>query len=301
MVDTISEEEMSNPMNNLRTWTVAVLLLSLLALAGCAGGAKDQAPAPGGDGQQVSGTVTASGSTALLPLAQAAAEQFQEMHEQVTVNVSGGGSFNGLAQVASGAVQIGNSDVPATGDQAKGLVEHKVAVAPFIMIANNDVPVENLTMDQLAKILKGEITNWKDVGGNDAPITIVSRQQSSGSRATIVEKVLKGQGDIAKTAVIQDSNGKVRDNVSTTPGAIGYVDAAYYQAGKVKALQLDGVAYSPEAVTGGKWPIFAYEYMYTKGEPTGATKAFLDFVLSKEFQEQSVAKLGFVPISQMAK
>ncbi|MFZ5817734.1 MAG: phosphate ABC transporter substrate-binding protein [Bacillota bacterium] len=286
-------------MNNLRKWSAALLLLSLTLLAGCGG--KEEAPNQGGAAGEVSGTVTASGSTALLPLAQAAAEQFQEMHAKVTVNVSGGGSFNGLAQVASGAVQIGNSDVQATGDQAKGLVEFKVAVAPFLPIANNDVAVENLTMEQFARILRGEITNWKEVGGKDTPITVVSRPQSSGSRATIVEKVLKGQGDIAKTAIVQDSNGKVRETVEKTPGAIGYVDAAYYQPGKVKALKLDGVAYSPEAVVGGKWPVYAYEYMYTKGEPTGATKAFLDFVLSKEFQEGSVAKLGFIPITQMTK
>jgi len=286
-------------MNNIRKVITAVLLLSLslIALAGC-GGKKEQAESPAGE--QLSGTVTASGSTALLPLATAAKELFEEEHEEVTVNVSGGGSFNGLAQVASGAVQIGNSDVQATGDQAKGLVEFKVAVAPFLMITNKDVTVEDLTMEQLAKILKGEISNWKEVGGKDAPITVVSRQQSSGSRATIVAKVLNGQGDITTNAVVQDSNGKVRETVETTPGAIGYVDAAYYLPEKVNAPKLNGVAYSANAVTSGKWPVFAYEYMYTKGEPTGAVKAFLDFILSTEFQESVVAENGFVPISKMA-
>ncbi len=286
-------------MNNIRKMMAVLLLLSLstLALAGC-GGKKEEAGTPAGD--EISGTVTASGSTALLPLATAAKELFEEKHEKVTVNISGGGSFNGLAQVASGAVQIGNSDVQATGDQAKGLVEHKVAVAPFVMIVNKDVTVENLTMEQLAKILRGEITNWKDVGGKDAPITVVSRQQSSGSRATIVAKVLNGQGDISKTAVVQDSNGKVRDSVASTPGSIGYVDAAYLQPDKVNAPKLDGVSYNADAVTSGKWPVYAYEYMYTKGEPTGAVKAFLDYILSSEFQESVVAQNGFVPISKMA-
>lgn len=297
MVTTHSEQEMLNPMNNLRKWTAALLLvsLSILVLAGC-GGKEDEA-GPGA----LTGTVTASGSTALLPLATAAKEIFEEKYGQVTVNVSGGGSFNGLAQVASGAVNIGNSDVKATGETAKDLVEYRVAVAPFVMIANKDVTVDNLGMDQLAKILRGEITNWKEVGGKDAPITVISRQQSSGSRATIVEKVLKGQGDIAKNAVVQDSNGKIRDNIEITPGSIGYVDAAYLQPEKFNALKLDGVAYSPDAVIGGKWPVYAYEYMYTKGEPTGATKAFLDFVLSKEFQETTVEQTGFIPISKMTK
>lgn len=258
----------------------------VLALAGC-GGTKE------------AGTVTASGSTALLPLVTAAKEQFEDKNSKATVNVSGGGSFNGLTQVASGAVQIGNSDVEATGDAAKGLVDHKVAVAPFMIIVNKDVTAADVTLDQLARILKGEITNWKDVGGKDAKITVISRQQSSGSRATVVATVLKGQGDIAKDAVVQDSNGKVLDSVTSTPGAVGYVDAPYYKADKVGALKIGGVAYSPEAVTGGKWPIYAYGHMYTKGEPTGVTKAFLDYILSKEFQESTVEKQGFIPVSQM--
>ncbi|HWI61172.1 MAG TPA: phosphate ABC transporter substrate-binding protein [Symbiobacteriaceae bacterium] len=275
---------------------VAGILLAgslLLTVAGC-GGKKDTA-----QGGAVSGTITASGSTALLPLVTAAKEAFEDQNAKVTVNVSGGGSFNGLTQVASGAVQIGNSDVEATGDSAKGLVDHKVAVAPFMIIVNKDVTATDVTMEQLAKIFKGEITNWKDVGGKDAKITIISRQQSSGSRATIVATVLKGQGDIAKEAVVQDSNGKVLDGVTSTPGAIGYVDAPYYKAEKVGALKVGGVAYSPEAVTSGKWPIFAYGHMYTKGEPTGATKAFLDYILSKEFQESTVEKQGFIPVSKM--
>ncbi len=277
----------------------AVLLTGLLALSltACSG----KAPESAKDGGTVAGTVTASGSTALLPLVQAAKEQFEEKYNKVTVNVSGGGSFNGLSQVESGAVQIGNSDVEPADGQGKDLVDFKVAVAPFVIIVNKDVAVTNLTMDQLAKILKGDITNWKDAGGKDAKITIVSRQQSSGSRATIVAKVLKGQGDIAKDAVVQDSNGKVLDGVTSTPGAIGYVDAPYLKPDKVNALKVDGVEYSAQAVTSGKWPIFAYEHMYTKGEPVGAVKALLDFILGKDFQENTVEKLGFIPVSKMTK
>ncbi|HYF79016.1 MAG TPA: phosphate ABC transporter substrate-binding protein [Symbiobacteriaceae bacterium] len=284
-------------MNRMMKMATGILLTStlVLGLVGC-GGKKENGGAGG-----LTGTVTASGSTALLPLVTAAQEAFEDQQPDVTINVSGGGSFNGLTQVASGAVQIGNSDVEATGDTAKGLVDHKVAVAPFMIIINKDVTTTDVTMDQLAKIFRGEITNWKDVGGKDAKITVISRQQSSGSRATILATVLKGQGDITKDAIVQDSNGKVLEGVTTTPGAIGYVDAPYYSAEKVGALKIDGVAYSADAVTSGKWPIFAYGHMYTKGEPTGATKAFLDFIMSKEFQESTVAKLGFIPVSRMAK
>jgi len=272
-----------------------VLALAVaLNLTGCGG--SDQPP-PGA----LSGTITASGSTALLPLAMSAKDVFEAKHEYVTVNVSGGGSFNGLTQVAQGAVQIGNSDVEASGDQAAGLVDHKVAVAPFVIVAHRDVSVTDVTMDQLARIFKGEITNWKEVGGQDQKITVVSRQQSSGSRATVVATVLKGQGDITKTAIVQDSNGKVRDGVVGTPGAIGYIDAPYFDAARMKGLKVDGVAYSVDAVTSGKWPIYAYGHMYTKGEPTGLAKSFLDFVLGEEFQNNVVEQKGFIPVSKMKK
>lgn len=268
----------------------AILLLGAMLLSGC--GERPQAD----PNDPLAGTITASGSTALLPLASIAAEIFEEQHPNVTVNVSGGGSYNGLAQVASGAVQIGNSDIPATGDLAQGLVEHRVAIAPFVIIAHLENPVAGLTTEQLARMLRGEITNWREVGGPDLEVMVVSRQQSSGSRATIVEKVLGGEGDITPQALVQDSNGKVVATVQYTPGAIGYVDAAYFRPAKVKALELDGVAYSQEAVLAGQWPIYAYEYMYTRGEPTELTRAFLDFVLSPAFQEEFVAEHGFVPI-----
>lgn len=271
------------------------LMLGVSLIAGCGGGKKEEAKAT-----DIQGTVTASGSTALLPLLKPAQEAFQKKYEKVTVNVAGGGSFTGLNQVAAGSVNIGNSDVAATGEyKDKGLVDHQVAVAPFVFIANNDVTVENLTAQQYVDIMTGKITNWKDVGGKDQKITLVHRAKSSGSRATIAEVVLKGV-EFTDNAVIQDSNGAVRSAIASTPGAIGYVDAAYVDA-SVKALAFNGEKYTPDAVINGKYPVYAYEHMYTKGEATGAVKAFIDYVMSSEFQDAFVAKNGFVPITKMKK
>jgi len=275
---------------------VAVMTLALGAslIAGC-GGKKDEAKA-----SDVQGTVTASGSTALLPLLKPAQEEFQKKYEKVTVNVAGGGSFTGLNQVAAGSVNIGNSDVVATEEyKDKGLVDHQVAVAPFVFIANQDVSVDNLTQQQYVDILTGKITNWKDVGGKDQKITLVHRAKSSGSRATIADLVLKG-APFTDNAVIQDSNGAVRSAIASTPGSIGYVDAAYAD-NTVKALAYNGEKYSAESVIAGKYPVYAYEHMFTKGEATGAVKSFIDYVLSKEFQETYVEKNGFVPITKMKK
>lgn len=281
---------------------VAVALSLVTVLAGC-GAPKAQNDTSGNaSGNQAAKqeTVTAVGSTALLPLVQAAKEEFEAKNQNVTINVSGGGSFTGLTQVANGAAQIGNSDVGVTPElQGAGLVDYKVAVAPFIIIVNPDVNVDSLTQDQLIGIFTGKTKNWSEVGGKNENITIIHRPASSGSRATIKAIVLKGQ-EFDPSAVTQDSNGKVFDGIKSTPGSIGYIDAAYLKDG-VKPLAYNGVKYSADAVTSGQYPVFAYEHMFTKGEATGATKAFLDFIMSPAFQNAYVEKQGFVPVSKMSK
>ncbi len=274
---------------------VGTMLIGSMVFAGCGG---SQQGAGDGKSAAIEGTISASGSTALLPLLKPAQEQFQNKHEKVTINLAGGGSFTGMNQVAEGSVQIGNSDV-VTPDELKdkGLVDHKVVVEPFVFVVNKDVKVSNLTMAQIQDILKGKITNWKEVGGDDQEISLIHRAKSSGSRATVAETVLKGEAFTDK-AVIQDSNGAVLKAIASTPGAIGYVDAPYAND-TIKTLSLDGVAYSAQAVIDGKYPVYSYGHMYTKGEATGATKAFIEYVLSDEFQNSEVEKLGFIPVNKM--
>ena len=277
----------------------SALAVSAALFAGC-GGSADKPAASGSASTELSGKIAASGSTALLPLLKPAQEEFQKANAKVTVNIAGGGSFTGMNQVAEGSVQIGNSDVELPAEyKDKGLVDHKVVVEPFVFITNKDNKVDNLTREQVVGILTGKIKNWKEVGGDDQQITLVHRAKSSGSRATISDVVLKG-AEFTDDAVIQDSNGAVRTAIAGTPGAIGYVDAPYADA-SVKILSFDGIKYSAQAIIDGKYPIYGYGHMYTKGEPTGAVKAFIDYVLSDEFQNSQVEKLGFIPMSKMKK
>jgi len=276
-----------------RNWAMGALAAALsLTLVAC-GGAQ-----PPSDGARVSGKVTAGGSTALLPLIKAAGDEFQDKYPDVTVNASGGGSFTGMKLVAEGSVDIGMSDVELPADlQGKdALVDTKVCLAPFVIITNKDVTVDNLTQEQLTAIFTGKTTNWKELGGKDQPIAIIHRAASSGSRATIKALVLKGQ-EFTDKASVQDANGSVRTAIAGAPGAIGYVDAAYLDS-SVKALKYNGVEYTPENVTSGKYPIFAYEHLYTKGQPTGVVKSFVDYVMSADFQNRNVPKLGFVPLGK---
>ena len=275
-----------------------LLVSASMLLTGCGGGGSQQAASSGGE--KISGKISASGSTALLPLLKPAQEAFQDKYKDVTVNVAGGGSFTGMNQVAEGSVDIGDSDVNLPDEyKDKGLVDHKVVVEPFVFIVDKANKVNNLTKDQVIGILTGKITNWKEVGGDDQKITLIHRAKSSGSRATISDVVLKGE-NFTDDAVIQDSNGAVRVAIASTPGAIGYVDAPYADD-SVKVLKFDGVEYSAQNIIDGKYPIYGYGHMYTKGEPTGAVKAFIDYILSDEFQNSQVEKLGFIPVSKMKK
>lgn len=278
---------------------LAVTMTVLLAGCGSSSATSTKNTSSSSSGSSKTTKIVATGSTALQPLVEQAGQAYQNEHTNVTINVQGGGSGAGLSQVAKGSVNIGNSDLFAQdqkGLDAKGLVDHKVAVVGMAPVINKDANVTNVSKEQLVKIFQGKITNWKEVGGKDEKITVVNRAQGSGTRATFEKWGL----DNAKVATSQeqDSNGTVQKIVSTTPGAISYLAFSYVKS-DVQALSIDNVKPTEANVATNKWKIWAYEHMYTKGQPTGELKNFLTYMTSKSVQGSLVKKLGYIPLTSM--
>lgn len=250
----------------------------------------------------VEGSLLATGSSALQPLVDQASKMFMEKNPGATIQVQGGGSGTGLTQVSEGQADIGNSDVFAEEklDAAKAgeLVDHQVGVIAMAAVVHPEVKIENLTKQQLVDIFTGKITNWKDLGGDDQTIVIINRPSSSGTRATFEKYALGTKTEDLPGSIQEDSSGTVKKIIGETPGAIGYLALSYLDD-SIKTISYEGVAPAEENVINGTYPVFAYGHMYTKGEPNGVAKAFLDYMMSDEIQNGPVVELGYIPASKM--
>ena len=285
---------------NKKKWAAALLISVFaagLALTGCGGNdAGESGP---------SGKVTVSGSSALLPLAKDAAQKFKAKNDQVSITLNAGGSGTGLKQVSEGSVDIGNSDVFAKEKlpeaKAAELVDHKVAVTVMAPVVSKEIGtnVKSLTKAQLQDILTGKVTNWKDVGGPDEAVVLITRPSTSGTRALFTKYALDGKEELSNKSMETDDSGTLVQTVSQTKGAIGYVALSYLMNNNtVTPLAIDGVEPTLDNVYNGKYPVWGYEHMYTKGEATGAVKAFIDFIMSKDYSAD-IEKQGYGVASKM--
>jgi phosphate transport system substrate-binding protein len=288
-------------------WFAVILLLSLW---GCT--TTSDSSANPAEPEAASAYIENKGSDTIVNLALAWAERYQTLHPNIRISVTGGGSGTGLAALTNGTVDIANASRPIKEEEKETIaaqgstaVEFVIARDAIAVIVNPANPIDRLTLEQVSRIYKGEVTNWKELGGEDRPIVRTSRETNSGTHVYFLEEVIRlgSSSDksifSADTLLLPSSEGiisEVRDN----PNAIGY-DGLGYVTSDVKVIALAGVDSSeyilPSAATvnDGSYPVARDLYMYTRGEPEGEIKNYIDWILSPEAQK-IVSELGFVPI-----
>jgi phosphate transport system substrate-binding protein len=266
------------------------------------------ATTPAGGGT-LSGKLTIAGSSALQPLVDQAAKNFQTMNKSVQITVSAGGSGSGRTGVCQGSLDIGMSDVPLTDSEMTSLncssaVQTAVAIQAFATAANPKGPgsLKGLTKEQMQGIFGGTIKNWSEVGGDNQQIVLINRLKGSGTRQNMANYLYGGDDTkFAVGASEEDNSQTVVNTVSQTPGAVSYLGLAFLENPKLVTLgitQPDGSVLAPttENVAAGKWPIGGPGLAITKGTPSELAAAFINYMISPQFEADPIwANLGFVP------
>ncbi|MEW5721780.1 MAG: PstS family phosphate ABC transporter substrate-binding protein [Thermodesulfobacteriota bacterium] len=238
------------------------------------------------------------GSTTVLPIAQKCKEAFEAKHADVNISLSGTGSGDGVKAIIDGTADIGNSsrdlkdkEIKMAEEKGVKIVKHVVALDCIVPVVHPSNPVSDLTMEQLKDIYTGKIKNWKELGGPDKPIAVISRDSSSGTFEYWNEAVLHKE-KVRPDAQLQASNGAVAQAVAGNKYALGYVGLGYVND-QLKALTVGGVAAAMATAKDGSYPVSRELYMFTNGEPQGLVKEFLDFIKSAEGQTLA-EEAGFV-------
>ena len=247
-----------------------------------------------------SNQIAMTGSTTVLPIAQKAAEDFMQKHPDIQISVAGTGSGDGIKAIIDGTADIGNASRDMKGKEvklaeSKGVtpVKHVVALDCICPVVHPVNPIQELSLEQLKEIYTGKIKKWSEVGGQNKPIVVISRDSSSGTFEVWNEKVLNKER-VRPDAQLQASNGAVAQAVAGNKYAVGYVGIGYLNP-RLKAVNVNGVAAGAGTAMDGSYPVARQLFMFTRGEPEGPVKMFLDFVKGPEGQKIAEEE-GFVPV-----
>lgn len=266
----------------------AVMIISLMALAvtGCGKGNTENG--------ELSGSISLAGSTSMSKLCEAMSESFMETNPNVTVTVEYTGSGAGLESLASGSVDIGNASRGLKEEEkAKGLVENIVALDGIAVITGINNSITDISSEDLAKIYRGEIKNWNELGGSDEAIVVIGREAGSGTRDAFEELLeVKEQCNYAQEL---DSTGAVLAKVASTSGAIGYVSLDVVDS-SVIGMSIDGVEPTEEQILAGKYILQRPFVMATKGkieEQKELVKTWFDYINS-DAGKDVIKKVGLI-------
>ncbi|MHB1006981.1 MAG: phosphate ABC transporter substrate-binding protein [Chloroflexota bacterium] len=256
---------------------IAAILVTLPLLAGCSRGQAG---------------ITVAGSTSVQPFAEALAEEFMREQPGAVINVQGGGSSAGIQAALTGAAEIGMSSRELKKDEAAALKPVTIALDAIAIVVHPSNRLQDLSLEQVRSIFSAQARNWQAFGGPDKPIDIVTREEGSGTRGAFQELVM-GKTDIYPGAIVQDSNGAVRQVVADDPNAIGYVSLGLVN-NQVKAVSVDGVEPSVDAVKQKTYQLVRPFLYVVKGQPSTASDGFIQFTLGEKGQSM-LATEGLVP------
>lgn len=240
-------------------------------------------------------TLTLSGSTSLQPLAEKWAEAYQAHHPDLAIAVQGGGSTAGVQAALSGAAQIGLSSRALTASELREVHAIQVARDGIALVVHPTNPLGDLSLDAVKRIYDGDIEDWQRLGGRARAITVITREEGSGTRAAF-ESLVMGKRSISSSALVQDSTGAVRQMVSSDPAAIGYISIGLVDA-SVKALRLNGVAASELNIDRQAYPLVRPFLFAVRGEPTAQTQGFIAWVSGPDGR-QLARREGMLPPTQ---
>ncbi len=243
--------------------------------------------------KKVGGTVKVSGSTTVQPIMQSAADTLLKGNKGLSITVAGGGSGAGIKDTIAGANNVGMSSRALKNDEVAQLNSFVVANDGIAIIVNPKNSVKALTKEQAQKIFLGEIKNWKDVGGENAPILVQTRETGSGTLSTL-EEMLLDKESVVKTATPFTSSALIKQAVAKSENAIGF-DSIGFLDDTVKAVTLEGKEATSANVKSGAYPLSRNLIVFTKGKPNGASAALIDYLRSKVCQDNIVTKEGYVP------
>lgn len=260
--------------------SVVILTLSISLMSACS-------RAPGA-------SMIAAGSTSVQPYAEVLAEEYMVLNPGSEIDIQGGGSSAGITAAQSRSADIGMSS-RALKDKEKSLWYVEIARDGLVLIVNPENPIQNLTLDQVRGIYTATITDWSQLGGSKSKINIITREEGSGTRSAFTELVM-GKAEITPKAIVQDSNGAVRQLVADDPNAIGFISLGLVND-KVKALHLGGITATRENIMNGSYTLSRPFLFVTNGEPTGLAKKFIDFTLSSEGQKL-LSNEGLIPSAE---
>ena len=264
----------------IRAIAIGLLLYSICFLTACGG--------------RQSASFIIVGSTSVQPYVEMLAEEYAVLHPERKIDVQGGGSSAGIQAVESNTAQIGMSSRNLR-ESEQHLLPIEITKDGLAVIINPGNPVRSLTLEQIRGIYSGEFTNWRDLGGSDARIHVITREEGSGTRGAFEEMVMDSRR-INPKSIVQNSNGAVRQLVSDDRYSIGYISLGLVDVGErpVKALQIGGVDPTRENVINGSYTLFRSFLFVTKEEPTGNVLQFIDFIRSPEGRQLLVAE-GLIP------